>query len=108
MIFGSMNHQLVASIKNFQIVTMGTKLTPPRELVYVGKTQCFCLKLQGIQTLNKNFNWSPFKLIISGQALITLNLPKYVQFNGQKFSGLLEKLSFNPQFFGLNMQKSAS
>ena len=24
----------------------------------------------------------------------------YIQFNGQKFSGLSEKLSFNPQFLG--------
>ena len=34
-------------------------------------------------------------------------LPTYMQFNGQKFSNLSEKLSFNPHFFGLKMQKSA-
>ena len=30
-----------------------------------------------------------------------------MQFNGQKFSNLSEKLSFNPHYFGLKMQKSA-
>ena len=48
-------------------------------------------------------NWSLFKLIISDQKLITFKmifLPKYEQFNGQKFSSLAKKLSFNPQFFG--------
>ena len=51
--------------------------------------------------------WALFKLIISDQALITLNefLPIYVQFNGQKFRGLSEK-SFNPQFW-VKMQKYA-
>ena len=52
-------------------------------------------------TLNKISNWSLFKLIISDQALITLELflLRYVRFNGQKFSGLLEKLSLNPRCF---------
>ena len=54
-------------------------------------------------TLNKISNWSPFKLIISDHALIISKrpgiLPKYVQFNGQKFS-LSEMLSFNPHFLG--------
>ena len=52
-------------------------------------------------TLNKISNWSLFKLIISDQVLITLKcfLRKYVQFHRQKFSGLSDKLSFNPQFF---------
>ena len=38
---------------------------------------------------------------ISDQALITLELflLRYVRFNGQKFSGLPEKLSLNPRFF---------
>ena len=52
-------------------------------------------------TLNKISYWSLFNFIISDQALITLELflLKYVRFNGQKFSGLLEKLSLNPRFF---------
>ena len=29
-------------------------------------------------------------------------LPKYVHFNGQLFSSVSEKLSFNPHFFRLN------
>ena len=54
-----------------------------------------------LYTLNKIYNWSLFKLIITDQAPITLKwiLPKYVQFNGQKFSDLSEKLSFNPRLF---------
>ena len=58
-------------------------------------------------TLYKISNWSLFKLIISDQALITLEffLLRYVRFNGQKFSGLPEKLSLNPRFFLLKMQK---
>ena len=42
--------------------------------------------------------------IISDQALITLELflLRYVRFNGQKFSGLPEKLSLNPRFFVKN------
>ena len=58
-------------------------------------------------TLNKISNWSLFKLIISDQALITfeLFLLRYVRFDGQKFSGLPEKLSLNPRFFLLKMQK---
>ena len=61
-------------------------------------------------TLNKISNWSLFKIIISDQALITLELflLRYVRFNGQKFSGLPEKLSLNPRFFLLfKMQKYA-
>ena len=60
-------------------------------------------------TLNKISNWSLFKLIISDQALITLELflLRYVRLNGQKFSGLPEKLSLNPLFFLLKMQKYA-
>ena len=43
--------------------------------------------------LFKISNWSLFKLIISEQALITLKwfcCLIYVQFNGQKFSGLFQ------------------
>ena len=60
-------------------------------------------------TLNKISNWSLFKLIISDQALITLELflLRYVRFNGQKFSGLPEKLSLNPRFLLFKMQKYA-
>ena len=59
-------------------------------------------------TLNKISNWSLFKLIISDQALITLEFfsLRYVRFNGQKFSSLPEKLSLNPRFL-LKMQKNA-
>ena len=55
-------------------------------------------------TLNRISNWSLFKLIISDQALITLELflLRYVRLNGQKFSGLPEKLSLNPRFFVKN------
>ena len=44
--------------------------------------------------INKISNLLLLKLIISDQALITVKwfLPKYVQLNGQKFSGLSEKL----------------
>ena len=59
-------------------------------------------------TLNKISNWALFKLIISDQALITLELflLRYVRFNGQKFSRLPEKLSLNPCCFVLlKMQK---
>ena len=56
-----------------------------------------------LYTLNKISNWSLFKLIISDQALIKLKifLPIYMQFNGQKFSGLSGKVFFfyNPRFF---------
>ena len=60
-------------------------------------------------TLNKISNWSLFKLIISDQAQITLELflLTYVRFNGQKFSGRPEQLSLNPRFFLLKMQKYA-
>ena len=34
-------------------------------------------------------------------------LPCLVWFNGQKLSGLSEKLSLNPRFFWLKMQKYA-
>ena len=59
-------------------------------------------------TFNKIFNWSLFNLIISDQALITLEyfLLRYVRFNGQKFRGLPEKLSLNLRFL-LKMQKYA-
>ena len=59
-------------------------------------------------TLNKISNWSLFNFIKSDQALITLELflLKYVRFNGQKFSGLPEKLSLNPRFL-LKMEKYA-
>ena len=52
-------------------------------------------------TLNKISNWSLFNFIISDQALITLELflLRCVRLNGQKFSGLPEKLSLNPRFF---------
>ena len=52
-------------------------------------------------TLNNISNWSLFKLIISDQALITLELflLRHVRFSGQKFSGLQEKLSLNPRCF---------
>ena len=53
-------------------------------------------------TLNKISNWSLFKLIISYQALITLDFFCLDMFNGQKFSGLPEKLSLNPRFFVKN------
>ena len=67
-----------------------------------GAPNCNC-------TLNKISNWSLFKLIISDQELITLELCllRYVRFNWQKFSGLPEKLSLNPRFFLLKMQKYA-
>ena len=53
-------------------------------------------------TLNKISNWSLFKLIIPDHALITLELflLRYVGFDGQKFSGLPEKLSLNSRFLG--------
>ena len=59
--------------------------------------------------LTKISNWLLFKLIISDQALITfeLSLLRYVRFDGKKFTDLPEKLSLNPRFFLLKMQKYA-
>ena len=53
-------------------------------------------------TLNIVYNWPLFKIIIFDQALITLkSIFAYIlAVNGQMFSGLLEKLSFNPRYFG--------
>ena len=60
-------------------------------------------------TLNKISNWSLFKLIISDQALITLELflLRYLLFNWQKFSGLPEKFSLNPRFSFVKNAKHA-
>ena len=74
-------------------------------------TRAVVAKIKPVRyTLNTISNWPLFKLIIFDQALITLkSIFAYIlAVNGQKFSGLLEKLSFNPRYFGwLSMQKYA-
>ena len=65
--------------------------------------QNFTLTSLMTNTLNKLSDWSIFKTKFCPNAskIEKAFLHKYVQLDGQIFSSLLEKVAFNPQFWGI-------
>ena len=86
---------------------MDIKYALTDQTILFSQRKNLCL-YESAYTLKRSSKWPLFIFIFSDLALMILKriLPKYVQLNGLKLNGALDKFSITLQFWGSKMQNT--